>query len=150
MEEKKKTTNMSDFANLFLAIYSSKKTMNEGKLYISKYFNDIFEDVITDYNLIIPGLLDETCLFNTSEFKAKIEHSNIKKNWADELKYDLQRDQIYTQIKEESVRKEIKEYEDEDIDLVDKIAEEVIRKEKEYEENEELVTDNQNRKYILI
>lgn len=151
MEEKevKQIRYMSDFANLFLAMYSLRKTTDDGKLYICKYFNDIIRNIMVDSNFEINGLLNEEGLFDVNNFMEKLEHSNIREYWANDLNYDLKRDYIYTKMNIKRAESEIKKYKSEEIQLISQIVEEVIDKENEYNDNE-LQNEIQERKYTYL
>lgn len=134
IEKFKKINDMTDFANLFLAIYSKNKITdeNEENLYIDKHFNDIFDDVISNYEFGNYNLLDEFGLFNITKFRESLKISKVRECWAEDLKYDLQKDCIFFKVNKKNMQEVIEKYDAEDINLVEKIALEVISKEKEY------------------
>lgn len=147
VEEIKEIEYMSDFADLFLAIYSLKKIDDNNMLYISKYFNDIIRDVMLNYEFNNPSLLDEQGLFNIDKFLEKLKPSTVKKFWRDDFIYDMQKDCIFTKVNLEIAQIKSIEYNDENTKLMHQIVDEVIETENEINELQSKVGE---RKYTLL
>lgn len=139
MEEKevKKIRYMSDFADLFLAIYSLKKNVSKehDKLYLPNNFHDIAINVLMRRPLGIIELLDEDGVFKMDEFFEKIKSSTIRKYWAEDFRYDLQKGLIFSEINVKNIMPEIEKYNLESIKLIENIVGFFIISEKEMENN---------------
>lgn len=124
--EVRKVNGMSDFANLFLALYTIKNITEDEKLYIPKDIKEqiyfIFSceqnvNLVRDFNII-----DKDNQFDIELFFEKISLSTIKKYWRDKFTYDFSKDCIVTDGNIKNAEHEVGHFDEESIEIVESIV----------------------------
>lgn len=107
---------VSDFVNLFMAIYSLDSSVRgeENEIMIDKNFKVLMEIILKGYSISSKKLngkyLYTDGVISCEEFMEKLKNATIKEYWQDKFSYDFDRDCIITSIKESDAKKEISKY----------------------------------------
>lgn len=147
MIEEKQISRITDFSEIFMALYSLKKSDKDGNLYFSKNIKEYFQIIFSENDNIIQ-LLEKMNLteIDLNLFLKWLEQSKSKTFFADKFTYDLEQDKIKTLINLENAKEIKKSYKKEDIKLVEPIVNKFIEL-----QNEEFVEEQfQKRSYIKL
>ena len=109
MKDKKvKIKYMSDFVDLFLAMYS-KDNQKDGKIYISRnmkiILNSIMNNIHLSHNEFGEEIYTEEDKFNIDLFLERLRYSKVKDGWRDDIIYDFKNDSLMTKISNSEVKK---------------------------------------------
>lgn len=159
MEEEIKIVNcISNFSELFLAIYASNNVNDDNMIYFSTNIKEIFLKLFTkieyknyfkSINLIKINENDEIVDMNLDKFLKHLQSSKTKKYFAEEFKYDVQKNALKAVADLNIADSTIKSYDEESIKTVTSIVEsyENIQLMEYYSKEEE---KEEKRKYIKL
>lgn len=156
METKKKIVQMSDLADLFLALYAINFKSEDDIIYFSKNFKMLLKKAIVESSVELSELscyddfLDENGNFNIDEFMEKILLSQTKKYWRDVYHYDINNDAIYTFIETKKATNIIDSYDENNVNIVNTMLENYLLFEECNDKNEDASINTENRKYIKL
>lgn len=129
---------MSDFANLFLAVYSQKVNLPDGKLYFPREYKKIIEESISmnidEIRENYPNLLDESLEFDMDSLISCFRYSNARKYWNSEFLFDLNKNAIYTEVINKNNKAIIESYNERDVRLISDIVHNFIGISSTYED----------------
>lgn len=130
MENKKldSINHLSDFVNLFMAIYSIDPNVRDANdnVMLNKNFKVLLEIILNVYSnspkRIEGKYLYEDDSISVDDFINKFKVSSIKEFWQEKFIYDFDQDCIITSIKKSDARNEIDKYDGKIIRKMEKLV----------------------------
>lgn len=157
METKKTIKNMSDVADLFLALYAKSFDREDDKVYFSKDMKTLIESALNESYFELSklscyeNLIDEDEMIDIDEFMSKLRFSQTKKYWRDLYHFDIEQCTVYTEVESKDAAHVIEEYDENDVNIVNDFVENyILFQDKKENKLEDVSINNPGRKYIML
>ncbi len=129
-ENKKRIKFMSDYADLFLALYAVKTENGiDDKIYLPLNFELIFEYIFQNFSLNVckVGIVGENHIIDPKEFLSRLKLSTVKKYWRNDYIFDFDKNAIMVEVNAKSAKEEIEKYDNLSIEFINAILDSFIK-----------------------
>ena len=126
--DKKQISSMWSFANLFLAMYyiNSKKLEDGNKVYISKYFKNLIDNIMNNIEKLDgidkDEIFDNEGNFNKDLFWERFRYSSIKEAWGEDIKFDYEKNKFIIKVSIKDAENELNKYNSKSINTMNHIV----------------------------
>ena len=149
-KELKKINHISDFADLFMAIYTLKNVNEDNVVEIPAAFKNALDETIDEYFgsfVEKTSFVNEDGDFDKNLFYEYVKCSKSKKYYADDFKYNLKNNTINYEANKEYASNLLKTYNSESIIFVNNFTSKYLEK---MENESEMFDIDLKRKYIKL
>lgn len=157
METKKTIKSMSDVVDLFLALYKMNFNREDDKVYFSKDMKSLIETALKESYFELSklscyeNLIDEDEMIDLDEFMSKLLVSKTKKYWQDVYHFDIEEGAVYTEVESKNATHVIEEYDENDVNAVNRFVQNyILFQDRKENRLEDVSINNQSRKYTKL